>query len=233
MTREVEKMRSNVLLAVAFGSALAVCGSTSASPIPWTQDNGSTTYYDYSNGQSTNGLFGDPLVLDGSFLFFPSNFKAVATNGAATSVSDTLSFDVAVKPNYSVTAISIKELGDYQITGTGTANIGGTLQVTNLVNPGNTIVNLATTPSMPVTTPGSGEWSAEATATNLPNGWTLFHVNLSNILHATAGANSAVNIEKKFAQGAIEVSIIVPEPASIGLVATGISAMLLRRRRSN
>ena len=226
-------MRSKIASLAVLGILSAFCGTASASPVPWTQPFGSTTYYDYSNGQSTNGLFGNPLVLDGSFIFFPNNFKASAQNGASDTESDAVSFNIAVKPGYSVTEISVAELGDYSILGTGTVQVGGTLTITNLNNAAVTNSSLVSTPSSPITTVGAGSWSASTSQTNLPNGWTLFHVNLSNILDASAGPGSTATIEKKFVNGAIQVSIIVPEPTSIGLLISGSSALLLRRRRND
>lgn len=231
-------MRSVFLRTLVASSVFAVAGSVFASPVPWSSPNGSTLDYNYSNGQSANGLFGDPTVFNGSFLFFPQNFKAVSSNGSTGHADDSVSFDITVKNGKAVTGVTVNELGDYSITGTGTINIGGSLSVTDLAPPGPPVTTtslLASTPGSPITTTTSttGNWTATATTTNLPNGWTVFHVNLTNILDASTGPGSVATVQKKIAQGAIEVSIIVPEPASIGLLTAAGSTLLLRRRRNS
>ena len=229
-------MRLAILRSLAVSSVLALTGSVFASPVPWSSPNGTTLDYDYFNGQSANGLFGNPTVFNGSFLFFPQNFKAVSSNGTTGHADDSVSFDISVKNGKSVTGITVNEIGDYSITGTGTVNIGGSLSITDLSGPPVTTTSLLTsTPGSPITTTTSatGNWSATATTTNLPNGWTVFHVNLTNILDASSTPGGVATVQKKIAQGAIEVSIIVPEPASIGLLAAAGSALLGRRRRNS
>jgi len=229
-----EKMKMKNVCLLAASSAVFAVSSAFASPVPWTTPAGSTPYYDYADGQSQNGLFGDPLVLDSSFVFFPNNFKAVSLNGVAASKSDSLTFEITVKNNQAVTGLTVNEIGDYSISGTGTVSVGGSLTITNLaVAQPPTQSPLISTPASPITTTTSaiGSWTATSTATNLPDGWTKFHVNLTNILDATSLQGSTATIEKKLASAAIEVSFIVPEPTSLSLLAAG-ATMLLRRRRN-
>ena len=56
--------------------------SASAATVPWSQPSGSTASFDYSNGQSDNGLFGSPTVAGTTFIFTPSNFKRRALTEA-------------------------------------------------------------------------------------------------------------------------------------------------------
>lgn len=137
--------------------------AVAASPVPWNSPAGSTTFFDYSNGQYANGYFTDPLVLDTGFVFFTSNFVASSQNGNSDSKTDTISFDVTVKNNQAVTGIVINELGDYSILGTGTVNIGGSLQITNLA-----AFEAPTVEPLLVVVPGS----MITTTTNATGQWT-------------------------------------------------------------
>jgi len=222
-------MRRGVIKALGLILISSVAATASAA-VAWSTPNGSTGTYAYSNGQSDNGLFGNPTVLANSFIFFPSNFVATASNGGAQTTSDTLSFDITVNTGQTVTAVAVRELGDYSILGNGSVSATGDLIVTDLITTGNTVAPLISTPGSPILT-GSGSWTAQATATNLPNGWTTFHVSLTNILQANAGATSTSTIQKKFAQAGLEVSIIVPEPASVGVLVTACSGLIVLRRR--
>jgi hypothetical protein len=225
-------MRQGVIRGLGFFFVSAIAASASAS-VAWSSPSGTTPTYNYSNGESVLGLFGDPLVLANSFVFFPSDFKATASNGSSQTTTDSLSFDITCKPNQKVTAVTVNELGDYSILGSGSVKAEGTLIITDLITSANTLSPLISTPASPITTTTSaaGSWTATATAVNLPNGWTTFHVILTNILQASADAESSSVIQKKFTQAGLEVSIIVPEPASIGVLLTAGSGLLLRRRR--
>lgn len=228
-------MRLIKLLTVGLLGIAGVAGfvsSAQAAPVPWTNANGSTADFDWSGGLSDNGLFGDPVVVGNTFLFFPNNFIATSTNGVAAEVSDRLQFDLLFKPNKAMAGFTVNELGDYQITGAGgSVNAGGYLLLANLLTGQTKQDLLDTTPAMPITTPTAGAqaWSGFESISLLPNGWTKVRVVINNVLHATSGANGASTIQKKFVDGAVEITIIVPEPASLSLI--GAAGLLLIRRR--
>jgi hypothetical protein len=214
-------------VAAAIGGLLLVAGQAIAAPIPWSNSSGMTDSFMWSNGQSDNGLFGDPTPVGDELVFFPNNFKAVSTNGTAANTSDRLSFDIMMKPDFIANGFEVDELGDYSILGTGTVQASGGLFVTNLNPPVSTENDtLHTTPLMPIVA-GSGNWSGFEKVTL--DGWTKFHVVLDNVLQATSGPNSASQIEKKVTQG-IVIKAIIPEPATLSLLLVGGGLMALRRR---
>jgi len=215
-------------VATAIAGLLLVAGQAIAAPIPWSNSSGMTTSYMWSNGQSDNGLFGDPQVVGDALVFFPSNFKAVSTNGTAANTSDRLSFDIMMKPGIASGGFQVSEFGDWSILGIGSVQASGGLFLTNLTTPQPTRSDtLHTTPPMPIVA-GSGNWSG-ISEVSTPEGWVKFHVTLDNVLQATSGPNSASQIEKKVVQGII-VRPIVPEPATFSLLLLGGGLMALRRR---
>lgn len=218
-------------LAVALG--LLIGQAAIASPVPWTVPNGTTPDFDYFNGQSDNGLFGDPIISPSGyvFTFFPSNFKAVSTNGVAANTSDRLSFEILMKPGKVLTGFAVNEFGDYTITGTGSVSATGALFLTNLLTGDVVGDTLHTTPGMPITTNTftSGNWTGTSSVSLLPNGWTKVKIVLNNVLQATSGANSAAQIEKKITQGIIIT--LIPEPGSIAMAVLGSGLLLIRRRK--
>jgi hypothetical protein len=199
-----------------------------AAPVPWSDPSGSTPFFDYSNGESDHGLFGSPTIVGNTFFFTPSNFQAQSSNGSAAVTTDRLSFTLMAKPGLPIEAINIGESGDYSILGSGAVSATGALFATNLSQFALQSDTLHTTPIFPVTTNSftSGLWSGYSSVT-LPNGWTKVQVVMNNNLQTQAGANSSSTIEKKVQF----VSVVVPEPGTIGLITLSGALVLLRRSR--
>ena len=226
--------------------AAAVLGSLGASMssagVAWTNPSGTNSSVSWSMGQSDNGLFGSPVVSGGSFQFFPSNFKAASQNGAADQTSDRLSFRLAAAPGQTLQQIVITELGDFSINGIGNVNAFGTLYVTKLDNPGFGLVvadpllvsykdangnPVAPVNLVPAVT--NGNWNGTFTA-NLPVGTTEVMIVLNNILSTTTGPNSTALIQKKVVGSEVQIDVVLPEPASMSLIALGAGGFLLKRR---
>lgn len=206
--------------------------AASAAPVPWSQPSGSTPFFDYSNGQSDNGLFGSPNIAGTTFEFFPSSFQAQSSNGSSANTSDRLSFTLTAKPNQTIQGITISEAGDYAILGIGTVNAQGALFVTNLNQFAFQSDTLHTTPTFPLgtTTAANGLWTGSSQVL-FPPGWTKVQVVMNNILQTQSGPNSSAEIDKKVVGADVLIGIIVPEPTSVGLLAVGGAMFLLRRSR--
>ena len=221
---------------LAFAGTVSFSNTAQAAAIPWANPVGTVPgQFSWSNGESDGGLYGNPIVVGSSFLFFPSNFKAVSTNGVAATITDRLSVDLQIAPGKTLTGFSVHEIGDFQITGTGQVQASGQLLVTNTgPNGGQTLIsNLVSTPGSPMNGPTAGAltWTADASVSILPTGWTNVHIVLNNILDAVSGPNSTATIQKKVVQGGVEITLIVPEPASISAIGLAGSMLLLRRRK--
>jgi hypothetical protein len=216
-------------------SSLGLFVSTSqAAGIPWGNANGSSPgFFSWQNGSNDTNLFGDPVPVGNSLVFFPSNFKAVSTGGVPDSKSDKINVDILADGNQNITQINILEVGDYSILGTGPntkATVVGTLVVTPLISNGASpsFSALATNPAMPVTS-GGAPWTGNASVSyTLQNGVKKIHLTLDNILQATSDPNTTSLIEKKLTQGIIIE--IIPEPGTIGLLLCGMPLALRRRR---
>jgi len=210
--------------------------------VAWLNPSGSTTDFLFDHGNTDNQLFvpagTDPTVTSTSLLFFPSNFKAAAANGsAALPVSDTLRFQIHVKPGKQLSAFQVNENGDYTITGSGPntlVKVFGTVFLTNLDTGDVKFDTLHTAPvplsSTGVTT-GQGVWGGTETVTAIPAGWKNIQVVLNNVLQAGSDLGTSSFIEKKGTDTGIEIIVIVPEPATGAILLSGALAWSLRRSR--
>ncbi|MEM6313313.1 MAG: PEP-CTERM sorting domain-containing protein, partial [Planctomycetota bacterium] len=123
--------------------------------------------------------------------------------------------------------ITVTELGDYAINGTGSVFASGALFA---VGEGLPLAGLADAldvdPAMPVLGTGSGLYSGTATLV-FPEGISMVTLVFNNILQAEAGPGSSAFIQKKTA--GFDIDIVIPEPATLGLV--GLAGLPLMRRR--
>ena len=225
-------MRVSRLLGLAIALAIGFAVQANAAIVPWSNPNGVAPGFVWANGHNDTNLFGSPTVVGNQFIFTPSNFIANSNNGVSGTAHDTTQVDITLNPGFVLQQINVFELGDYQISGAGSVNAGGTLVLTDLINGGlPSFGSLITNPAMPVSTPTAGAaiWTGSATAALGPN-TTSFRLTLDNILNALSAQGGASFIEKKFASGVV-VEIIIPEPATLGLLAVGAPMILARRRR--
>ena len=100
--------------------------STASAFVFWSNQNGTATHFDWSNGGSNNGLFGDPTLVGGnSFVFTPADFRAESFDGVSDSVSDRMEVELTAHPEWKFTEIRITEGGDYGILIDGSVSVGG------------------------------------------------------------------------------------------------------------
>lgn len=196
----------------------------------WTNKDGSASFFDWKNGGSDNGLFGDPTIAGATFTFIPQGWRAESINGVPESVSDRLQVQLTAHPGQSFTGIIIHEAGDYGILTGGSVSANGAAFAVD-----NTQFRVAsdvmdTIPSFPVTSVAgtSGEWTGDVFI-DLSAGapWTDLTLVFDNNLLAISNVGSLSFIEKKV----IGITL-VPEPGSLVLVGLGGFALLARRRRA-
>ncbi len=189
----MKKSINHAVMKVGVILILAVLCSSSEAVVYWSSASGSADSFDWSNGQSDAGLFGNPIVSGDTFIFFPTNFRAEST-GSFTEIWDTLSFDISAHTGSVITGIQITEYGDYGIIGGGLVNMIGSLTVNNTDSSSSYSAGLDATPQMP-TTLGSGNWSATAAISQMNA--TNITVTLENGLLAFANPGSSAFIQKK------------------------------------
>ena len=239
-------MYKRIAIGLAALCALAVSSSAHAA-VALNPSSGSNSQITYSNGVTDNGLFGNPTLSGVKILFSsPSNFKAVASNSAAQTTSDRVSFLLKKTDGSDLDTIAVSETGDWSILGTGLAKVSGALffyshdaatfgqeySVTPVVTYKNTDNGVTTvSPVIPSGT-STGIWTAELFL-DLPTGLKTGELVLNNNLQVTAGAASTSLIQKK----GITIGITVPqpgvpEPTSMAVLFAGGSMLLFRRRKA-
>lgn len=217
-------MRKLSLIGAALVGTLA---SSAFAVIPWSQPNGSSpnNVFSYSGGQSLNGLFGDPIVTDAGFFFFPTGFIVTSSGGTPASASDKVQVNLTV-PAGSLLGLSLQEVGDYAILGGGASSVTGTVTATVIAANGPTPIGtiLADTFTNLHSTPGnqSGLWNGTASI-SIPSDVTQIRIVFDNLLNATSTPTGTSTIDKKVSV------IIIPEPATLGALLGG-ALFLLRRK---
>ncbi|PKL47951.1 MAG: hypothetical protein CVV39_05040 [Planctomycetes bacterium HGW-Planctomycetes-1] len=199
---------------------LSVFSSAQAN-ILWNNPSGTAGLFDWQNGQSLNGLFGDPTLVGGNtFTFFPSNFRAESTDGITDSVYDILEFELIAHSGFSFQNIAITEYGDYGIFDSGCVQVSGSLTVTNLDTMEFLTASLSSDLLMPQTD-NILPWQAWSGVNISAPDWTHIKITLENCLYAGSEDGSISFIEKKVLGSAISLQV-VPEPATIAILSFGI-----------
>lgn len=230
-------MNSRVMQWVAVAGIVACAGAAQAS-VPWSNPAGAGSFFTYSGGLSDVGLFGDPILVNDSFVFTPSNYQ-VTTNGLQSlTVTDRFQVDLTANAGQKFTMIRIREFGTWSITsiqgGTGSVNASGSMSVVDFGG-GHAPVQtpLVTTQAMPITTIGSGLWDGTALidfTTILGAPFTHVRLIFSNNLGAASSAGASAHIDKKVVDGSIFVDVVPTPGAGVVLALGGLLAA--RRRRA-
>lgn len=215
-------MRKITLMVAAMG-ALAAAG-TSQAFVPWSNPSGTGSFFTWSGGGSDNGLFGSPLVVNDSFIFFPQNFRAQSVNGGAAVVSDRLTVTLEAFQGFTFDQVHIQEFGDYGVQNGGSvsANIG--MFVTDLNN-----FRVATdNATFSTNVDALSNWNLQAStilSSWIPPTNKIQIVVNNNLIAISNGQGSVAFIEKKVAG----VRITVPTPGSLALI--GLGGLVATRRR--
>jgi hypothetical protein len=204
--------------------------------VPWTNANGSATNFNWQDGGSDFGLFGNPTLVGGdTFLFTPGNYRAQSQNGAgAVTVGDRLEVDILAHAGFDITGVRIQEIGDYAIFG-GNGDgeqvaVSGSLILSDLERLRFASDTLVSTPVSPITS-GSGIWTADASldlSAAFP-AWKQFTLIFDNDLVAITNDLGEVAWIQKKAVGVGVAVTIIPEPVSLCLL--GLGGLVLAGRR--
>lgn len=201
----------------------------------WSTPGGATASFTYSNGGDINGLFGEPYVDAGSdtFFFVGSNFQANASDGATVGQNDTMSVDIQANPMLQFSSMTITAFGDYAVTGVGSSvDFDSMLGMTELGGLGRSFVDeLETVPAFPLTS-GSGSWDGWATVDVtfvFPVPHDHINISLTNDLLAISAPGGGAQVNVQYEDLAISF-VMIPEPATLSLLAVGTLALIRRRR---
>ncbi|MCP5115486.1 MAG: PEP-CTERM sorting domain-containing protein [bacterium] len=185
-------------------------------------------------------LYDAPIHLPNKLLFFPLSFTSVASNGASDTTTGTLTMTIRADAGYFLGTIALWETGDYTLTGLGTsgtsADIEGMLSAQD-ISPGlnGTIsdgVTYAPSPVFELPPPMFDEFTGEAVIDLTGLGITEVMLTLENTLETTSesGPGTTAFIQKKTI--GIEAStVLIPEPATLGLLGLAGALGVRRRRR--
>lgn len=219
--------------------ALVVPAASYGAFVSWTTPAGSAAIFDYSEGGSTDALFGEPTITPSGFWFDPPAFFSSATNGGADNTDSEMQVRVKQTAGALVEVI-ITETGTY--TGTAGSEFSAFTDITlTQIDPfafpplhnvsADTYVDgvYDADGNWVLGADGSGTWVKQVTidlTTYTAGGWNEFRLNIHNFLQTTASVGGSAYIEKT------GVDVHVPEPTTVGLLALGLVGLGVRRRRN-
>ncbi len=237
-----------------FGAMLATTAFCAMASLPTQASTITLTgaHFNVTYDPSTLNLFGSLNLVGDNLFFTPSNFKATSTNGAGVVTTDSTASGIILSahPGYQFGALTLAELGDYQLQGSSsTVSVSGQLRAFDYNNSFATQTTSAITATGPLTTAdgASHDWVATSQITNsthpLPNPlfppvypWlsnaTQVDVTIENLLTAYTATGTGPQlalIEKKF--NGVELSV-TPLPGTLWLMLSGLAgAFGVARRR--
>ncbi len=220
--------------------------STSQAAIVYGDFSGTTVNY-INVMEDDQNLFGAPIVTGDTITFSPVSFEVTSSGVMPPRLVDgTVGMIIDAKPGQSITGFSISEAGAFTLLGTGTAATRVMVALTAVVNvlevdgvavPGGlpladsmlfadfNLLDDGTSFSTPWTNGGTIDIAALALNAGITGEVTKLSLVIGNSLVAMSESGSTSFIDKKAING---LSVTVPEPASLALVALG-GLLMLRR----
>ena len=224
-------MKAKLLVA----AAVALCMPVVAwADTAWEDPHGNAANFSWANGHNSDtNLFGNVGWFGGDNLYFlDSNFPASAHDAKTLdTATDTMDVDLVAKPSVKFLSIAVYEYGEYTITGGPANNVKADLDMWGYV-PGHPMDPFKDDFLFTAEGSGADDWTSNATLLMefaVPD-VTQLHLTVTNTLVAASdGVGGTASITGNFMLLGIAVTVI-PEPASLSLLALGRLAVLRRRR---
>jgi len=219
--------RHRYWLGLVFLAILLLPLMTSSAPgfVYWSNKDGVANGFDWFNGGSDHGLFGDPILVNGNTLVFtPADFKAESVNGIADITFDRLQLGITAQPGSQLLGVRVTEYGSYDVNDQVSVSVSGTVFLTNLDLFEVQHDQLQTNPASPIGT-GLGDWTAQSGIENIDWQNLQFVMNNNLIALSEQGTDSFIKKER------VEIEIIIPEPATIGILTVGFVLILKKRNK--
>jgi hypothetical protein len=238
-------MMKAICLVLVAGLTLVMASSAEAAAIAWTNAGGSNAAFDWSNGDSGDGQWGDPDVYPSGFYFnnmLPTFKAGPVTNPNADSIVSSMSVDIDASAP--ITELHFSESGTYtgDVADVRTVDTGD--DVKTFASVLLTVLDPLDFINGPVFEAGfldftfhaNGTWDAAldlgladltALSPSFAGGLNTFSIAVTNHLMAVPddiGATTA-GIQKTGGR------VIVPEPATLLFGLCGLAAITLRRPR--